>query len=230
MKMMRVLNETGDIQEVPMEMLDEDHAIKIHSQSLGELNDRGGMSYQELVMNLEKKRYDELSNFTEKEIYAMLKGHLMAFKASGEFEFELQITTEPWGPEALEAVQEQEWYGKSAGEKSRGSKVRHRRIDPSLVRPKSGEPGDSKVWHPMDEYPKAIGYYRNYSESVLVGLFNRHVRGVYRIWRYSYELERWESTTGEAVDWLSDHMIKTFNIEWCYIPSNPKWETANGGG
>ena len=40
------------IKEFPTKLLNEQHAQKIHSQSLSRLDERGGMTYTEIIMNI----------------------------------------------------------------------------------------------------------------------------------------------------------------------------------
>ena len=57
---MRVIDEK-DVY-VDDEFLSEEWALKRHSQSLEKLNYRGGMSYAEIVCNIEKSSWREIEN------------------------------------------------------------------------------------------------------------------------------------------------------------------------
>lgn len=43
--------------EFPDELLDNTWALRIHGQTLARLNERGGMSPMEIVVNMERKNY-----------------------------------------------------------------------------------------------------------------------------------------------------------------------------
>lgn len=43
--------------EIPMDILDEEWAYKLHHQTLKRLNERGGLHPQEMILNIEKRAW-----------------------------------------------------------------------------------------------------------------------------------------------------------------------------
>lgn len=66
--------------EIPNEILDERHAAVIHGQSLNRLNERGGMSPGEVLLNIDKGRYKDLISI-EKSIPILIE-HLRLYELS----------------------------------------------------------------------------------------------------------------------------------------------------
>lgn len=66
---MKVLLNSDDLKKFPncpksfpMELFNEDQALKIHGQSLKRLNERGGLHPKEMLCNLLKVDYKELAS------------------------------------------------------------------------------------------------------------------------------------------------------------------------
>lgn len=49
--------------EIPFQLLDRDHAMRVHAQTLERLAERGGMSPSELVGNILRLRWNEFPEF-----------------------------------------------------------------------------------------------------------------------------------------------------------------------
>lgn len=64
---------------IPNELLNEDWAQKIHSQTLQRLNERGGMGVNEIMINIKRLSYQDYNTLdTQKsidEINALIKSH-----------------------------------------------------------------------------------------------------------------------------------------------------------
>jgi hypothetical protein len=53
--------------QFPDELLDADHAHRIHGQTLQRLNERGGLCVEEIVLNVNRLPYSEYKNMDFKE-------------------------------------------------------------------------------------------------------------------------------------------------------------------
>ena len=60
-------------EEIDDKFLNEEWAQRNHSQSLKRLNERGGLSPQEMMCNIEKKSLREIYNYTERQAVDKLK-------------------------------------------------------------------------------------------------------------------------------------------------------------
>jgi len=77
---MKVMDDYGKLKNCPKEisddLLDEDWAQRIHSQTLKRLNERGGLSPLEIYINVNKLPYQTVYNFTETEAVIWLNNYL----------------------------------------------------------------------------------------------------------------------------------------------------------
>ena len=58
---------------VPDSFLNEKHALKIHSQTLKHLNERGGMGPSEIIGNIDKKSFHEIVHMCTREAIDRIK-------------------------------------------------------------------------------------------------------------------------------------------------------------
>lgn len=64
------------LKEFPDKYLSEDHAYKVHGQTLNRLNERGGMGYFEIWINLNKlpiRDYEKNKNYCKAVMYQLIK-------------------------------------------------------------------------------------------------------------------------------------------------------------
>lgn len=67
----QLFNNTELPSHIPISALNEDWAQKIHSQSLSRLNERGGLTSGEIVVNVERRPFDDLFGGKITEDYAI---------------------------------------------------------------------------------------------------------------------------------------------------------------